>query len=119
MLMFRSTHEALLAAALADRDHWRLQAEAATERELATLREAVAEARKASAPPVIVPRVKREPDAVDGAIEWRAQGDVPVRRHLERWAKAERAKGREVAAIADDIMRGSSTDGTDDDGVPG
>lgn len=58
------------------------------------------------------PVAKREPDQVDTAIDWKAQGNVLARRHLERWAKGERRKGREPADIAADIM---NTRPTDDD----
>lgn len=58
------------------------------------------------------PVAKREPDQVDTAIDWKAQGNVLARRHLERWAKGERRKGRKPEDIAADIM---NTRPTDDD----
>lgn len=120
MFMLRSTHEAIVAQkdaefaramTLVDRAHARLDA---TIDKYAALLEA-----KAAPPPVPPPRVKREPDAADTAIEWAAQGDMQRRRHLERWAKGERSAGREASAIADEIMRGTrAPDADDDDGVP-
>ena len=116
MLMLRRTHDEITANLRADRDYWQAEAHAALGRERALLAQALEDAqRPAPAPP---PRVKREPDEVDTAIDWKAQGDTAVRRHLERFAKAERRRGVEPKEIAQAIMDGDRRSDEDEDGIP-
>ena len=116
MFMLRSTHDALMAQRLADLDYWRAEALAALARERAMMAKALEEAQKPAPPPP--PRVKREPDEVDTAIDWKAQGDAAIRRHLERFAKAERRRGVEPKEIAAAIMVGDRRSDEDEDGIP-
>ena len=60
------------------------------------------------------PRVRREPDAVDTAIDFTAQGDIPKRRYLERWAKGQRRAGREPEDIAHEILHPRVSDDADE-----
>src|SRR5690606_33704898 len=103
----RATHDALMAAK--DAEIARLDArvaslEAAHDAYVAGLAAMTTRQVEARTPPT--PVAKREPDEVDTAIDWKAQGNVMVKRHLERYAKGERRKGREAKDIADDIMQG-------------
>ena len=122
MLMLKSTHEALMAAQAlqlelltAYVEEWRAAFREQSERHNALLDTLAI--RVTTPPAAPAPRVTREPDAVDTAIEWVAQGDIPKRRFLERFAKGERRKGRPVAEIADEILHGSKVD-PEDDGIP-
>ncbi len=54
--------------------------------------------------PVAAPRVKREPDQADTAIDFVARDNYPMKRELERYAKTERAKGVEAPKIAAEIL---------------
>lgn len=72
-------------------------------------------AREAPAPVTITPRARREHDAADTAIDFVARGDHVKRRHLERYAKSERAKGTDAEAIAAAILHPPAE--SDDEGV--
>lgn len=106
MLMLTSVHRAWLAAKDAEIAVWK----AAYERAVA------------GPPPVVAPpkpeRVKadREPDEVDTAIEWKAQGDAGIRRYLASYARAERRKGADPKELAERILKGEGA--SDDNGVP-
>jgi hypothetical protein len=114
-LMFRTTHDALLAAK---------DAQLALLRETLAKAEARAEAAEARAvalmdltkpapKPTLPP--KRVPSATETAIALRASGDPGLARYLGQWAKQQRAGGMSEEAIADAILKGESSD---EDGVP-
>lgn len=108
---------ARLADAMRDRDYWQARATEAEARERAATQRVVDIALERTAPtpaPVFQPRPKREPDAVDTAIDFVAQGDIPKRRYLERWAKGERRKGREAGDIATEILHPRVSDDADE-----
>ena len=112
MFILKSTHDALMAAK--DAEIARLVdrvalVEAARDAYLGEMSALTLQQAHARTPQ---PVAKREPDQVDTAIDWKAQGNVHARRHLERWAKGERRKGRKAEDIAADIM---NTRPTDDD----
>ena len=115
MFILKSTHAALMAAK--DAEIARLVArlalvEASRDAYLGEMSALTLQQAHARTPQ---PVVKREPDQVDTAIDWKAQGNVHARRHLERWAKGERRKGRKAEDIAADIMNTRPTD--DDESV--
>ena len=113
MLMLTSTHDRITAQLREDLAYWRAEATAAIQRE----REATLRLLDKPEVPAIQPRTKREPDEVDTAIDWRAQGDPNLRRHLERYAKGRRREGIEPKDIAAEIMQGDRTP-EDEEGVP-
>lgn len=113
MFMLTSTHDRITAQLREDLAYWRAEATAALHRE----REATLRLLDKPEVPTIAPRVKREPDQVDTAIDWRAQGDPALRRHLERYAKGRRRDHAEPADIAAEIMQGDTT-AEDEDGLP-
>jgi hypothetical protein len=112
--MLRSTYEELARNLKADREFWQDEAKAAYQRE-AELMRLLIETTKAA--PLPVPRVKREPDEADTAIDWRAQGDPAMRRHLERYAKAQRREGLDPKDIAKLILQGDAVS-DEDEGLP-
>jgi hypothetical protein len=120
MLMFRSTHDALLAA---ERERT-ADALAAYRAEVARHDAALAELRALSAAlapkpaPTLPP--KRVPGAVETAIAMRASGNTELTKYLAGWAKQQRLAGKSEDEIADLIVNGErSTDDADEDGVPG
>ena len=113
MFMLISTHDRITAQLREDLAYWRAEATAALQRE----REATQRLLDRPEAPVITPRTKREPDEVDTAIDWRAQGDPSLRRHLERYAKGRRREGIEPKDIAAEILQGDRTP-EDEEGVP-
>lgn len=72
---------------------------------------------RATQPVAVAPRPRREPDAVDTAIDFVAQGDIPKRRYLERWAKGQRRAGVEPDAIAHEILHPRVSDDAEE-GAP-
>jgi hypothetical protein len=110
-----STHLAFTESLRADRDWWRDEALAAQQRERDVMARLIEAAKEATPQPV--PRVKREPDEADTAIDWRAQGDPAMRRHLERYAKAQRREGMDPKDIAKLILQGDAMP-DDEDGLP-
>ena len=113
MFMLTTTHDRITAQLREDLAYWRAEAMTAMQRE----REATMRLLEKPEVPAIQPRVKREPDEVDTAIDWRAQGDPALRRHLERYAKGRRRDHAEPKDIAAEIMQGDQTP-DDEDGVP-
>jgi hypothetical protein len=105
--MLTSVHRAWLAAKDAEIAVWK----AAYERAIST-------------PPTYVPPAppkperppSREPDEVDTAIEWKAQGDGGIRKYLAAYARAERRKGTDPKVLAEAILKGEGA--SDDNGVP-
>ena len=115
MFLLKSTHDALTAQLRADLAFWREEALAAQQRERDVMARLIEAAKEAT--PVAVPRVKREPDEADTAIDWRAQGDPAMRRHLERYAKAQRREGLDPKDIAKLILQGDAVS-DEDEGLP-
>jgi hypothetical protein len=118
-LMFRASHEALLAAkderealAVCHAETWReaYQALAARHDSFVAL---VAD--RTVPPPRAEPTAKRESDAVDTAIQWVTGDDKAKRRYLEAWAKGERRQGKDAAGIAASIMDTARGVGADED----
>lgn len=106
--------------AVAAADAWEDRFDAAEQRARDAEAKLVALALERTAPtpvPMFTPRPKREPDAVDTAIDFIAQGDIPKRRYLERWAKGQRRAGREADDIANEILHPRVTDDADE-GAP-
>ena len=119
-LMFRSSHDALMAAKDIEAatlaraaEQWREAYQAVQARHDAFVG-LVAD--RTAPPPKPAPVPKREPDAVDTAIEWVAGDDVAKRRYLERFAKQQR-RTRQPDEIAAEIMAGARVS-DDEDGVP-
>lgn len=54
--------------------------------------------------PVIIPPKPRERDAADGAIDFASAFDPRRRRHLEQFARARRAEGKDAQDIAQEIL---------------
>ena len=109
MIMFTSVHRAWLAAKDAEIAVWK----AAYERAMHPLIHVPPEPAKPERPV----KEAREPDEVDTAIEWKAQGDIGLRRHFAWYARAERRKGTPPKEIAEAILKGEGA--SDDNGVPG
>lgn len=115
MFILKSTHAALMAAKDREIVIWQKIAanwEATAASHVRVVTDMVEDIKQQVHARTPQPVAKREPDQVDTAIDWKAQGNVHARRHLERWAKGERRKGRKPEDIAADIM---NTRPTDDD----
>ncbi len=113
MIVWRSTHLALLAVEQAKREAAEQQASEARA-ELERVRGELAEVKGredrlmhqyvALATPKPAPIIPvREPDPVSEAIRNRAQGDAALRSHLSFWARKQREGGAEVEQIVKGI----------------
>ena len=118
MLMWTSTHLALMAAKDAEIADMREVVRVATEwahdervRHSAFVAEVAARAMDLSAPkpPVTLP-AKKERTAVDTAIDLKAGNDRALRSYLGQWAQRELRSGKSMQDVADAIMVGESSD---------
>lgn len=114
MLMFRTTHDALMAAKDAECAFLRdaLAKAEARAQDAETRAVALLDLTKPAPKPTLT---KRVPTATETAIALRASGDPKLARYLGQWAKQQRGEGMDEAAIADAILKGESND---EDGVP-
>jgi hypothetical protein len=91
MLMFRSTHRALMAAKDAEIASLAAMCAEAWNRETEVRRELLALIADARPKPVTV--AAKVPDPIAEAIRVKAGSNAPLRTHLAMFARAERAKG--------------------------
>lgn len=112
MLMFRSTHDTLMAAKDAEMARVTERRDALEARYEALV---TGLAHQQVPPPVVRP-AKREPDAVDTAIDFKAGSDSELANYLKRYAKQQRRAGVAPQTIAQAVLQGEPV--RDDEGLP-
>lgn len=121
MILFASTHRAILAAeqsksAVLEAENQRLRDEVAAlrDREDRLMHQYVALAQ----PKPVTPLPPREPDVIGAAIQRKANGDPALRKHLASWAKSEQANETDVQKILSRIERWSGEDENAEPALP-
>lgn len=117
----RATHEALIAAKDAEFARMSALFDQMADRfwKMADRCDALTALAMPKPAPLVTAKPRREPDAVDTAIDWVAGDDLPKRRYLERFTKTLRREGMDATAIAARVMEGDRMSTDDDDaGIP-